>query len=175
MMDRDGRLLETWGGRRGRNSSSCFYLLHTHTLVPHILLAASRVCAVSKPSLPHSHLCSCSHRHILTHFPGLCLSSGFGHVYVLGVVGCFHEGVCIYCLPSMIYLHLHLARSFAIKSSWHSVLLPLNTFCSLTAFPWLAEKSGQRNIRNPSPKDLARWIYMRHESRLSEALPSLAN
>lgn len=46
MMDRDGRLLETWGGRRGRNSSSCFYLLHTHTLVPHVLLAASRVFGV---------------------------------------------------------------------------------------------------------------------------------
>lgn len=61
MMDRDGRLLETWGGRRGRNSSLCFYLLHTHTLVPHALLAASRVCCVPAltatltPLLLHTH------------------------------------------------------------------------------------------------------------------------
>lgn len=106
MMDRDGRLLETWGGRRGRNSSSCFYLLHTHMLVPHILLCASRVCRVQALPATLTSL-------LLHTLPGLCLSSGLRHVYVLGVAGCFHEGVCIYCLPSMIYLHLHPGRSFA--------------------------------------------------------------
>lgn len=68
MMDRDGRLLETWGGRRGWNSSSCFYLLHTHTgSFAYILLAVLHVCTIQTlaytltPLFMRAHAGTCSH------------------------------------------------------------------------------------------------------------------
>jgi len=61
MMDRDGRLLETWGGRRGWNSSSCFYLLHTHTHAgsfAYILLAVLHVCTIQSLAYTLTPLCT---------------------------------------------------------------------------------------------------------------------
>lgn len=65
MMDRDGRLLETWGGRRGWNSSSCFYLLHTHVPL-HTYSWLARMCAQPKPLLTLTPPFMHAHVHMLT-------------------------------------------------------------------------------------------------------------
>lgn len=142
MMDRDGRLLETWGGRRGWNSSSCFYLLHTRahrflrTQTPGCL-----ACAHSpNPSLhARASVHARPRRHVFARSQGLCLSEVLEHAHVSGGAGCFYEGVRIYFLPSMICLHLLLSRPFAKNPLSILLLCFSNIFCSFADFCWLAE------------------------------------
>lgn len=163
-------------GRKERKEFQLVFLslTHAHTGPSRSLGCLTCVRCPSPPCHTHTSAPARSHRHKLTTSQALP---------ELRARACLRAGGC-WLLP---WRSLHLLPSkhdlltptpgqiLCLKSSWHSVLPPLNKFCSITAFPWLAEKSGQRNIRNSCPKDLVGWIYMRHESSLSGALPSLAS
>lgn len=174
-MDRDGRLLETWGGRRRWNSSSCFYLLHTHVPL-HTYPWLAYMCAQSKALLPltpllmHAHAGTCSHA-----CKGFARAKCFSMFTCWGLQGAVTTGfaftssqaraVCTYFCAAPLLKILSAFRSY--PAGLHSA--PLQPFVG-SQRSW-----GQRNTIKISPIDLLQWIYVGHEFSLSDALTSLAN
>lgn len=175
MMDRDGRLLETWGGRRRWNSSSCFYLLHTHTfLCIHIL--GWLTCVHSPKPCFHSHLHSCTHMQAHVHTLARDLPE-------LNALACLRAGGCRVLLQGG--LHLLPPKLWAVYTYFCAALLLkiLLAFCSyptrihpapLQPFVGSQRSCRQRNTIKISLTDLLQWIYVGHEFSLSDALTSLA-
>lgn len=155
------------------------FLSLTHTRAgsfAYILLAVLHVCTIQTlaftltPPFMHAHAGTCSHA-----YKGFAWAKFLSMFMCWGLLTTFTKG---YAFTSS------QAWSVYTYSCADPLLKMLLAFCSYAVWIYSAHSqtfvgwqriSGQRNTIKPNLIDLVRWIYIRHEFSLGDALTSLAN